>query len=216
MLALPLRRIAAELYPGIFPGTARPQEPKWKRYLRFAIPLLILFALGCCIYYFNTFINLEKSISTTKAQIETQLQRRKNVILSLGCMVASYAKHEKEIFDHTVDVRKEMLALGQKPNPEGGVNAGLEALLSKILAIAEQYPQLRLSDNYQRFMEALVDAENKIAEQRMQYNSFTGQMLTLMGRFPGFMFAKVYGFKKPEYFSSEPDAAKMPKLDQAG
>ena len=97
---------------------------------------------------------------------------------------------------------------GQAPKAAGD----LDALLSKVFAIAERYPDLRLSENFQRYMDALVDAETKIAEQRMIYNKRANDMSTAVGTFPGFVFAKLYGFEPPAFFEPEAEARKPPKV----
>jgi LemA protein len=90
----------------------------------------------------------------------------------------------------------------------------LDSLLSRIFAIAERYPDLRLSENFQRFMDALVDAEDKIAEQRMVYNERANIMSTAVDKFPGFIFAKVYGFEPPPFFEPEDEARWPPNVEQ--
>jgi len=257
-LDIPLRKILRTLYPGRFSGgnpnssAARPGKRNWKRIILRALLVIILLKLAFLFFYYNSFLSLQYDVEESRAQIDTQLQRRRNIILNLSLMVRDYAKHEREIFTHTTDTRKEMLGpdsgtpptqappsnRGQNsPGPTASegldglrqgtaaeldallskpqVTAGdLDALLSRIFAIAERYPDLRLSENFQRFMDALVDAENNIAEQRMIYNQRANIMSTALGKFPGFVFAKIYGFEAPPFFEPEDEARKPPKLEQ--
>ncbi|HUU14384.1 MAG TPA: LemA family protein [Terriglobia bacterium] len=255
---IPLRKILRTLYPGRFSGgnpnssAARPGKGKWKRYILRALLVFALLNLFFLFFYYNSFLSMEYDVQEAMAQVDTQLQRRMNIILNLSLMVRDYAKHEREIFTHTTDTRKEMLGpdsgtpptqappsnrgqnspgptapegldgLRQKPaneldallsKPQMTVG-DLDALLSRVFAVAERYPDLRLSENFQRFMDALVDAENNIAEQRMIYNQRANIMSTAVGKFPGFVFAKIYGFEAPLFFEPEDEARKPPKLEQ--
>ncbi|TET34460.1 MAG: LemA family protein [Planctomycetota bacterium] len=194
----------------------------WKRLVIILVLTFIIFHI-VLLFYYNNFLSLQYDVEESKAQIDTQSQRRKNIILNLGIMVKEYAKHEKELFKYTADTRKEMLELDnllgkivkpaeKKSSSTPKAPEGLENLLAKIFAIAERYPDLRLSENFQRFMDALVDAENTIAEQRMIFNKRVNIMSTATGKFPGLIFAKLYGFKAPSYFEPESEARKPPKV----
>ncbi|MHC4662693.1 MAG: LemA family protein [Planctomycetota bacterium] len=193
----------------------------WKR-LILVLALTSTIAHIVLLFYYNGFLSMQYDVEEAAAQIDTQAQRRKNIIVNLGIMVKEYAKHEKEIFKYAADTRKEMVELdtllskvvkqdGKQSTPKAP--EGLEVLLAKIFAIAERYPDLRLSGNFQQFMNALVDAENKIAEQRMIFNERVNIMSTATGKFPGFIFAWLYGFKAPPYFEPESEARKPPKVD---
>ena len=168
--------------------------------------------------YYNTFLSLQYDVEEARAQVDTQLQRRRNIILSMNVMVIDYAKHEREIFTHAVDTRKEMLEppSGAVPADAPEMAGDMDALLSKIFAIAERYPDLRLSENFRRFMDALVDVESNVATERMMYNTRANMMSTAVGKFPGFLFAWIYGFHAPPFFEPDPAAQKPPKVgDQA-
>ena len=220
----PLHRIVRALYPDRF--TARKSRRhiaafSWKRLGLILASVFVLIKLVLLFLYYNTFISLQYDVEEAAAQVDTQLQRRKNIILNLSVMVMDYAKHEKEIFKHAADARKEMAELKRRPvlPPNQGKEAkvpaaagDLDVLLSKIFAVAERYPELRLSENFRRYMDALVDAETKIAEQRMIYNERANDMSTAVGTFPGLVFAKLYGFEPPSFFEPEAEARKPPKV----
>lgn len=256
---IPLRKILRTLYPGgLSSGSpnsnaARSRgEGRVKRIVLWTLLATIFLNLALLFLYYNRFLSMQYDVEESLAQIDTQLQRRRNVILNLSLMVRDYARHEKEIFTNTTDTRRDMLeprtgaAPGQAPpadragdhpepktpgdpgTPRQAAGLGLDALLSKprvtaedldtllsrIFAIAERYPDLRLSENFQRFMDALVDAEDKIAEQRMVYNQRANIMSTALGVFPGFVFAKIYGFETPMFFQPEDEARRPPNIEQ--
>ncbi len=246
---IPLRRILRVFYPGRFSAADRKGNRagfSWKRFFFILSAALMLLKAGLFLFYYNTFLSLQYDVEEAGAQIDTQLQRRKNIILNLNAMVMDYAEHEKEIFKHAADTRAQMLASGsgdESPRPKPGkmmpkmkktegpeaaprkipprreagpvpdLAADLDALLSKIFAVAERYPDLRLSESFQHFMDALVDAENRIAQERMSYNKRVNDMSTIVGKFPGFIFAKVYGFEAPPFFEPEAVARRPPNVE---
>jgi LemA protein len=236
---MPVRKILREFYPDRFdagrrPGRASPGSVKraraWfhKRNTKqviFAIVVsLVITKAIFMLYYYNTFLSMQYDVEEANAQIDTQLQRRKNIISNLNIMVMDYAKHEKALFEYTANTRKDMVAPGpgarpkKAPGPAKGLlamGANMDAVLSRILAVAERYPGLRLSENFQRFMDGLVDAESNVAEQRMIYNQRANDMSTAVGKFPGLIFAKIFGFQAPEFFEPDEDAQKPPKIERA-
>jgi LemA protein len=220
-MAIPLGRIVSALYPDRFPGRGLKKVGSWFRVKRLGLIVFVVLFLIHLVFllYYNTFLSLQYNVEEARAQVDTQLQRRRNIILSMNVMVIDYAKHEREIFTHAADTRKEMLepsfqALSKDPPGEAG---DLEALLSRIFAVAERYPDLRLSENFQRFMDALVDVESKVAEERMAYNTRANIMSTTVGKFPGLVFSWIYGFEAPPFFEPDPEAQKPPQVgDQPG
>jgi len=253
-MGIPLRKILRKLYPERLVARklkriCGPFATKW-----FILTLLLAVIASMVVFlvfFYNTFLSMQYDVEEASAQIATQLQRRKNIIVNLSLMVRDYAKHEKEIFKHTTETRWEMLEPESRASPEKALlnsqgaqgpapkrpqgldgtpqrtvkdlaallakpqitGADLDTLLSKIFAIAERYPDLRLSENFQRFMDALVDAENTIAEQRMVYNQRANEMSTAVGKFPGFIFAEIYGFEPPPFFEPEAEARKPPQVE---
>lgn len=234
----PLRKVLRGLYPDQFTRRFQPARVPVsklrkaralfsfrhaKRYAPWLALLLAVLFVALVLIYYNTFLSLQYDVEEAKAQIDTQLQRRRNIILSMNVMVIDYARHEKEIFTHAVDARREMIepAKPEAPRQAAGflpqlpIRAGdLDALLSRIFAVAERYPDLRLSENFQRFMDALVEVESKVAEQRMLYNQRANEMSTEVGKFPGFVFAKVYGFEAPPFFVPDAEVHQPPKVGQ--
>ncbi len=215
-MAIPLRRILGVLYPDRVPGSGLKKIGSWFRGKRIGLTLFVALFLIHLLFllYYNTFLSLQYNVEEARAQVDTQLQRRRNIILSMNIMVTDYARHEREIFTHAVDSRKEMMESPSAalPGENGGMGGDLDALLSKIFAVAERYPALRLSESFQRFMDALVDVETKVAEERMLYNTRANIMSTAVGKFPGLIFSRIYGFEAPPFFEPEPEAQKPPKV----
>ena len=180
---------------------------------------ILFFAYGF-IYYYNTFINLRYNVDANLAQIDTQLQKRKNLIINLGKTVVDYAGHEREIFTYLGELRATFNGRNTeeflKSNQNGITNelnkAGIagdeinwEDELSKLMAIAERYPDLRLSENFQSFMSAILEFENKIAELRMIYNDSVNEYSTIQAQFPGNIYASMFRFEKYKFFKVSED-----------
>lgn len=184
--------------------------------------IVLSFAYGCA-YYYNVFINMQYNIEADLAQIDTQLQKRKNLIVNLGITVVEYSKHERQIFTHLGQLRA---AVSSGGDPQAlmedlrGELAGDEQLsailsenmdkwenaLSGLLAVAEQYPDLKLSENFRTFMTAILDFEERIAELRMTYNTSVNEYSTITDQFPGFIFASIFRSPKFVFFQIEDSA----------
>ena len=231
-MATSLRRILRVLYPGR-PNAEKPgrrsnrngSRLNWFRFIALLVAATVIIKAVLLFFYYNTFVTMQYDVDEARAQIDAQLQQRRNVILNMSIMVMNYADHEREIFTHATDARKELVQprpaappkkappnQGEKTQAPGTVG-GLDELLAKVFAIAEQYPNLRLSENFQRYMDAVVNVESKIAEQRMIYNRRANAMSTEVGKFPGFLFARAYGFEPPAFFEPEEEARKPLRVD---
>ncbi len=184
------------------------------------IVIVVLFFAYGGIYYYNVFINLRYDIDANLAQIDTQLQKRKNLIINLGKTVIDYAEHEREIFTYLAELRaafngKNTEEILKSDNNVVTNEADLalknedeinwEDTLSKLMAIAERYPDLRLSENFQSYMSAILEFENKIAELRMIYNDSVNEYSTIRDQFPGYVFATIFRSQKYEFFKVNQD-----------
>lgn len=157
------------------------------------------------IYYFNQFIVLETNAATARAQVDVQLQRRKDLLINLTTTLIDYAQHERVMFQYMADRRT-----GPAKNPEALMaelkNSGLMDMvkaggakvpagaLSKLIALAEAYPELKLSANFQKMMDALIATEDKIAEKRMAYNDQGNIFGTYVRQFPQWIYAFVFRY----------------------
>ncbi len=183
--------------------------------------IILLFTFGC-VYYYNAFINLQYNIQANLAQIDTQLQKRKNLIINLGKTVFEYSKHEREIFTHVAELRTIITGgssetiiedIRNRLNNNDPVSLKLgedlekwENTLSRLMAIAEQYPDLKLSENFRTFMDAILEFEGIIAEMRMTYNDSVNEYSTIKDQVPGFIFAFIFKFDDYPYFQVDKDA----------
>ncbi|MBW7995936.1 MAG: LemA family protein [Candidatus Glassbacteria bacterium] len=191
--------------------------------------IILLFAFGCA-YYYNVFINLQYNIEADLAQIDTQLQKRKNLIINLGITVVEYSKHERQIFTHLGELRAavngggDSQALLDELRSELEGDEVLSAILSEnmdkwenalsgLLAIAEQYPDLKLSENFRTFMAAILDFEEMIADLRMTYNNSVNEYSTITDQFPGFIFASIFRCQEFSFFQVDDSSRKFIRID---
>ena len=190
------------------------QDPRTKRALVIMAVLLALIPIYLIpIYYFNKFYALYDGVLAAESVVDTVLEKRYNLTVNLTHIVVDYAQHEQKIFSNVVDSRSKMMSpemlskLEQlkKPLNEGpkGVSADL---FSRIFALAEQYPDLKLSQNYQKFSDALVDAEKEIAAARQQYVGKVDLFLIAIETFPGNLFNRIFKFDRKPMFKTNDEA----------
>jgi len=169
---------------------------------------LALFLSGCS---YNRFVAQEEAIKAQWAQVENQLQRRNDLIPNLVETVKGYASHEREVFEAVADSRAKLA--GAK-TPEETINAANQqtAALARLLAVVENYPQLKANESFNRLMDELSGTENRIAVERMRYNQRVQEYNTLRRQFPSNVTAKLFGFKEYPFFQAPPEAKQVPRV----
>jgi LemA protein len=160
-----------------------------------AVIVLIAFIF---FYYYNRFVVLANRIDNSLSQIDVQLKRRADLIPNLIETVKGYAKHEKEAIKTVTDARK---ALVSAKGIEDKVKANdeLSSALKTIFAIAEAYPDLKANTNFLELQRELSSTEDRVAYARQYYNDSILTYNNLCKKFPGVMFASIYGRKEKEY-----------------
>ena len=164
---------------------------------------------GCS---YNTFVGQEEAIKAQWAQVENQLQRRNDLIPNLVETVKGYAQHEESVFKDVADARTQLLSAKSPEEKIGAANRETSAL-GRLLALAENYPQLKANEQFNRLMDELAGTENRLAVERMRYNEKVQEYDTSRRRFPANLTAKMFGFKEYPYFQAPPDAKTVPKVN---
>jgi LemA protein len=183
-----------------------------KRY-RFAkkvmIAVLLLTLPGCS---YNKFSTQEEAINAQWAEVQNQLQRRNDLIPNLVNTVKGYAAHESGVFKDIADARSRLLAA---KSPEETIQAANQtsSALGRLLAVVENYPQLKADAQFNRLMDELSGTENRLSVARMRYNEAVQAYNTQRRRFPSNVTAKVFGFKEHPYWEVPPEARQAPKVD---
>ncbi len=181
---------------------------------RIQVPVLaaLVFVAGCG---YNTIQTLDEKVNQAQGQIQTQLQRRSDLIPNLVNTVKGITKQEDTVFISIANARARLGGAVQSGNvPEmAAANQQLSQGLGRLLAIAENYPQLQSSQNFRQLQEQLEGTENRVAVARQDYNTAVGEYNAYIRRFPYNLTAKVFGLGNPrEYFEAEAGATQAPKV----
>jgi LemA protein len=160
---------------------------------------------------YNGLVTERESVDKSWAQVENVLQRRGDLIPNLVETVKGYAAHEKEVFEKVADARGR-LAGATTPQEASAANAGLTSALGRLLAISENYPDLKANENFIRLQDELAGSENRIATERMRYNEAVRVYNTHIKSFPANFIAGFFGFKEKDYFEAEAGAKEVPKV----
>jgi len=176
--------------------------------------LLGLAVLAGCGY--NTIQTYDEHVNAAESQIKVQLQRRADLVPNLVETVKGYAKQEQTIFIQVAEARAKLAGAVQGGNLQemAAANAALTAPLGRLLAIAENYPQLKSNENFRALQDQLEGTENRIAVARQDYNDAVNRYNSYIRRFPQVLTAKVIGKGPRAYFELQtPGAAQAPKVD---
>src|ERR671937_2372818 len=174
-----------------------------------AITLAAVPLTGCS---YNRFVRQEEAIKEQWAQAENQLQRRNDLIPNLVETVKGYAQHEQGVFKDIADARSRLLAAKSPEETIAAANQQTTAL-GRLLAVAENYPQLKANEQFNRLMDELSGTENRIAVERMRYNERVQDYNAARRRFPANITAKMFSFKDYPFFEAPPSATQAPKVD---
>ena len=174
--------------------------------------VLVLAALPLSGCSYNKFVSQEEAIKTQWAQVENQLQRRNDVIPNLVETVKGYASHETAVFKQVSDARARLASAQTTSEKIEAANQETTAL-GRLIAIAENYPQLKANEQFNRLMDELSGTENRIATERMRYNERIQAYNTARRSFPANITAGIFGFKEYPLFEAPPEAKQVPKVN---
>jgi LemA protein len=178
--------------------------------VRLAVLSLVALPLTGCSY--NKFVSQEEAIKAQWAQVQNQLQRRNDLIPNLVETVKGYATHEESVYKDIADARSKLLAAR---SPEETIQAANQqtSALGRLLAVVENYPQLRANEQFNRLMDELSGTENRIAVERMRYNEAVQAYNTSRRQFPANVTARLFGFKEYPFFEAPPEARQVPRVN---
>jgi len=175
--------------------------------------IVIITILGLFVFSsYNGLVASEEAVNSAWSQIENQLQRRADLIPNLVNTVKGYATHEETVFTEVTRAREKLVGAGSVADI-AEANQELSGALSRLLAIAESYPELKADANFRQLADELAGTENRIAVARMDYNNAVQTYNTKIRRFPTSIFANMFGFERKEYFQAEEGASKVPQVD---
>jgi len=179
----------------------------------FIVLLLIVLAMGGFgVTTYNRIVRLHEQIPAAWSQVENVLQRRNDLIPNLVNTVKGYAKHEQQVF---ADVSAAIASFSRAQTVQDKIAADntITGLLSRIMAISVQYPNLKADAQFLRLEDELAGTENRIAVERMRFNETVQQYNTLVKTFPTNIVARFGGFSPSEaYFKAVPSAQTAPQV----
>ena len=161
------------------------------------------------IFTYNGLITFRNRTKEAWADIEVQLKRRYDLIPNLVETVKGYASHERELFEKVTEARSRAIGAGNLKEKAAAENA-LSNTLKSLFAVAENYPQLRASENFQKLQDELTDTEDKIQAARRFYNGNVRDLNIKIESFPANIIASMFSFKKMEFFELAEAAAREP------
>lgn len=179
---------------------------------RMLIVLVALAASGCG---YNRIQTLDEQVSAFQSQIEVQLQRRADLVPNLVQTVRGFAGQELAIFDRVTSARAALSGAVQTGDLQqmAQANQALSSALGRLIAIAEDNPEIRSNENFLALQDQLEGTENRIAVARRDYNEAVRQYNAYIRRFPAVLTAKVIGAGAREYFEAEEGAREVPQVD---
>lgn len=163
----------------------------------------------------NSLVSLKEDVEMQKSQIETTLQRRSDLIPNLVATVKGYANHEEEVFTEIADARSKLAGSIESGDMKSisEANNALDSALGRLLAISENYPDLKASEQFIALQDELAGTENRIAVARQYYNEKLNTYNTTVQRFPTSIVAGMSGYYPMQYFEADESAKEVPKVE---
>jgi LemA protein len=164
--------------------------------------VIVVLVLLYVLFIYNSLVTLKMRVSEAFSQIDVQLKRRADLIPNLVEAVKGYAKHEKELLEKITEERASLVnAKGAMEKSK--INSEISNTLKSLFAVAENYPNLRASENFKELQVELTDTEDKIAYSRQFYNSNVMEFNTKIAVFPNSLLAGIFMFKAAEFFGAQ-------------
>ncbi len=172
------------------------------------VALVAINAIGA----YNKMVALEQAIDGAWAQVNTQLQRRYDLIPNLVNTVKGYAAHEQEAIEAVTNARAAMMG-AKTPAEQQQAAANLESALGRLFVVVENYPELKADKVFTGLMDELAGTENRIAQHRMLFNDEVRTYNTYIARFPNVIWAKLFGHNARAYFEIPQEAQLAPEVN---
>jgi LemA protein len=181
------------------------------------LAIIVLWIAGM----YNGFVAAEEEVESAWSQVENQYQRRADLVPNLVATVKGYAAHEQETLEGVIEARAKATQVTIDPaktTPEQlaafqAAQGELSQALGRLLAVAENYPDLKANENFRDLQAQLEGTENRITVARQLFNESARNYNTKIRRFPNNILAGMCGFEKKPYFEAEEGASKAPKVE---
>lgn len=185
------------------------------------IVILIVLVGSCSVSSYNNMVSMEEGVANSWANVETQYQRRSDLIPNLVSTVKGYAEHERETLEGVVAARSratQMTLDADELTPEKlqqyqKAQGEISSALGRLLAISENYPDLKASQQFQELQAQLEGTENRISVERRNYNETAKKYNSYIRKFPNNIFAGMFDFDKKAYFEAAEGTEAAPKVE---
>lgn len=177
-----------------------------------AVAAVVLILIVGAISSYNSLVGSREKVQGQWANIDTQLQRRLDLVPNLVETVKGYAAHETAVMTAVSDARAKLAGAGTAQE-KAQANGELDSALSRLLVVVENYPDLKASTQYTALQDELAGTENRIAVARKDYNDTVSAYNQNIKKFPTVIFAKMFRFNKAEYFEAQNGAETAPTVD---
>lgn len=162
--------------------------------------LIVLISLWFLMTY-NRFVSLRNRVKEAYSEIDVQLKRRSSLIPNLVETVKGYIKHEKGVLEEVTKARTALMGASNLKD-QAAANDMLSGALKSLFAVAENYPNLKASENFIQLQNELSDTETKVAAARQFYNTNVMDLNTSLETFPASIVGNMFGFQKSEFFQA--------------
>lgn len=193
-----------------------------KKHLGWVIVIaVVVIALLWGVGAYNGLVAMDEGVESKWADVETQYQRRSDLIPNLVNTVKGYAEHEQETLEGVIKARSEATSVKVDPTDMTAddlakyqaAQQGVSSALGRLLLVVEKYPDLKANQNFLELQSQLEGTENRIAVARRDFNEVAKEFNTQIRRFPKTMIASMFGFEKKPYFEAAEGADKAPTVE---
>lgn len=176
------------------------------------VAVLAVALVGYTVKSYNGLVTLKQEVTQKESDIQTTLQRRADLIPNLVNTVKGYASHEESIMKEVSDARAALVG-ANNTGDQLAANEQMTSALNRLLAIAENYPDLKANTNFIQLQDELSGTENRITQARRAYNDAVKTYNTKIQRFPTSLIAGIFNFEAFDYFQANEGAQEVPSLN---
>ena len=184
------------------------------------VAVVTLFSLTSCSTY-NNMVTLDEATKTAWSNVETQYQRRADLIPNLVSTVKGYASHEESTLQAVIEARSKATSVNlsmEELTPEKiaeyqKAQSAVSSALGRLIAVSENYPDLKANQNFLELQAQLEGTENRITVARKEFNTAVQSYNTSVRVFPANIIAMIFGFEQKPYYEADESAAAAPKVE---
>ena len=175
------------------------------------VAVVVIAAVGWIMSTYNGLVETREQVTAQQANVQSQLQRRADLIPNLVSTVQAYATQEEEVYTALADARA-ALAGASTVDELNAANSALDSALSRLLVVVENYPELQASQNFINLQDELAGTENRIVQARNTYNDMAREYNTRIQRFPSSLIASIGNFEQVDYFEASEASQTVPEV----